>query len=164
MSFRRGGSRRPATGIFGACLTVSRRSFVATDCRHRSSTRVSLRLRRRWPSVACAGLRHVALQDMPAGPVRTHVSTASTSHACLSGGWRLRQRHSSQSWKSADARFPRRVRSPRSGCGEVRRRFVPRDTCRIGSASTRRASGRTTSRSRFPARSAGAGQPIGRRG
>jgi hypothetical protein len=26
-----GGSLRPAIGIFGACLTVSRRSFVAID-------------------------------------------------------------------------------------------------------------------------------------
>ena len=47
------------------------------------------------------------------------VTAASTRHACLSSGRRLRQRHSLQSWKSADARFPRRVRSPRSGCGEI---------------------------------------------
>jgi hypothetical protein len=31
VSFRRGGSLRPANGIVGACLTVSRSSFVAID-------------------------------------------------------------------------------------------------------------------------------------
>jgi hypothetical protein len=37
-----GGSRRPAIGIFGACLTVSRVSFVATFSRYSPRNRQNI--------------------------------------------------------------------------------------------------------------------------
>src|SRR5688572_13532017 len=92
-----------------------------------------------------------------------------TSRLGVSGCGRLRKRHGEREERRRDERGNRVERvfrveflPARSRCSETPQAFLPRDVCRTEPASTRRASDRSASGSRFPARRVGGRRPTRR--